>query len=313
MARITWSYWLLRQSRVSYAPYRLWIEPTNKCNLACVMCPNKDFKKSELGYMDWDMYQSIIDQAEGVVHDVNLHHRGESTLHPRLVDMIRYASQKGMKIKLHTNGSVLNKTLAQELIRSGLNLISFSFDGYTSEVYEKIRIRADFKRTTKNIMQFLEIKQASGRIKPRTVIEMIDFQDRPVHHSERQSFIRSFKSRGLDRLIIKHPHNWAGNISTDSNESDHTSVCTFPWHALVILWDGRVGACPHDFFAKIIYGDIQSDSLKHLFNGEKIQWLRDKMLTGRIDDSELPCNGCDSMRRKRIMGIPIDSLKYLRD
>jgi len=34
----------------------------------------------------------------------------EPTLHPRLLDMIRNADQKGMKVKLHTNGTALTRT-----------------------------------------------------------------------------------------------------------------------------------------------------------------------------------------------------------
>jgi len=313
LGRITWSYWLFRQIRVPYAPYRLWIEPTNRCNLACVMCPNKEFPKSELGMMDLNLYKSLIDQAKGFIHDVNLHHRGESTLHPNLIDMIRYADVRCVKTKLHTNGTMLNETLAEELIRSGLRLISFSFDGYTPEVYERIRVRGDYQRTLSRIHRFLEMKQALGCENPRTVLEVMDFGNGSEDSSAKRHFIQGLKSRGLDRFITKKPHNWAGNADIQTVDSSSFSPCTFPWHALVVLWDGRVGSCPHDFFAKIVYGDAKEQSLRDIFNSEGIQALRLQMLRGTLEALESPCRECDSVRRKRLLGIPVATLKYLRD
>ena len=313
LGRITGSYWLLRQIRVPYAPYRLWIEPTNRCNLACVMCPNKEFSKSDLGLMDLNLYKNIIDQARGFVHDVNLHHRGESTLHPDLVEMIRYADERGVKTKLHTNGTMLNETLAEELIRSGLRLLSFSFDGYTAEVYERIRVKGDFNRTLDRIHRFLEMKQALGRESPRTVLEVMDFGNGSEHSTAKKRFIQELESRGLDRFITKKPHNWAGNTDIQTCDSSSFSPCTFPWHALVVLWDGRVGSCPHDFFAKIVYGDAKEQLLRDIFNSDRIQALRLQMLQGRLEALESPCRECDSVRRKRFLGIPLATLKYLRD
>jgi radical SAM protein with 4Fe4S-binding SPASM domain len=313
LSQITWNYWIRKRTVVGYKPYRIWVEPTSKCNLACVMCPNRKFQKSELGFMDFDLYRSVIDQATSFVHDVNLHHRGESTLHPRLADMIRYADQKGMKVKLHTNGTTLNGDLSEFLIRSGLRLLSFSFDGYDAETYEKIRVRSDYGRTLRNIHRFLELKKKLGAARLRTVMELMDFKPDAVDPAAKRQFVSALKSRGLDRFIVKKPHNWAGSVGLKTFETSSFSACTFPWHALVVLWDGRVGSCPHDFFAEIVYGDIRNSSLEEIFNSSKIQSLRAHMLENRLDALESPCRTCDSVRRKRIAGIPVDSLKYLRD
>jgi radical SAM protein with 4Fe4S-binding SPASM domain len=313
LARITRDYWILKKTAVGYPPYRLWIEPTSKCNLACVMCPNRKFTKEDLGFMDFSLYKSIIDQAALFVHDVNLHHRGEPTLHPDLAAMIRYADQKGMKVKLHTNGTTLNAKSSDALIRSGLRLISFSFDGYEAETYEKIRKGARFDDTLSNIFGFLEMKKSLNAKNLRTVMEVMEFGDGVSDGRMKKQFIRALKSRGLDRFIVKKPHNWAGNVRLSTFESPSFSACTFPWHALVVLWDGRVGSCPHDFFAEIVYGDVRESPLTEIFNSPRIRLLREQMLKKSPDALEPPCITCDSVRRKRFAGIPLDSLKYLRD
>jgi len=313
LVQITSSYWLLKQRQVDYPPYRLWIEPTNRCNIQCTMCPNKDFKKEELGFMDFDLYKNIIDQSSGWVHDVNLHHRGEPLLHPQLPEMVEYAANKGIKVKLHTNATGLTEKISTRLISSGLRLISFSFDGHTANVYEKIRVGADFEKTLNNIYRFLEIKKKHNKSDLRTVLELIDFDKNNIDKQARNQFCAGLKQRGLNKLIIKTPHNWAGNVDLNTFEKESFSACTFPWHALVVLWDGRVGACPHDFFAKIIYGDAGVNTLQEIFNSPVIRSLRAEMLAGSMTAVSSPCRECDSIRRKRVMGIPLASIKYLRD
>ncbi len=313
LARITSSYGLFHRRVVNYPPYRLWIEPTNRCNLACTMCPNKDFAASDLGYMDMGLYRKIIDEAKEFAHDINLHHRGESTLHPNLIEMIQYASASGMKIKLHTNATALTESLSKKLLDSGLRLISFSFDGYTSKTYESIRRGANFEKTLQNIHRFLELKREKGVFSLRTAMEVIDFDAVREDAARKDGFIQGLQSRGLDTLIIKAPHNWAGNVQLNTCASGSFSPCTFPWHALVICWDGQTGSCPHDFFARIKYGNAGERTLRELFNSDGIQALREKMLSGDISQIDSPCRECDSIRRKKIFGIPVSSLKYLRD
>ncbi|MBN2200545.1 radical SAM protein [bacterium] len=313
LLRIMWHYRFSRRTEVPYAPYRLWIEPTNRCNLECVMCPNREQAEGELGFMEQGLFRRVIDQAAGSVHDVNLHHRGEPTLHPELEEMIRYADGKGVKVKLHTNGTALTEQRSEALLRSGLRLISFSFDGYDAETYESVRVGARFEATLEKILRFLELKRRFGPRGPRTVVEVMEIAGRAPDPAARARFADSLAAAGLDRLIIKKPHNWAGNVDVGKSVPDAFSACTFPWHALVVLWDGRVGACPHDFFAKIIHGDVRDTPLREIFNSPRIRDLRASMREGRFEALSEPCRSCDTVRRKRAGGIPLSSLKFLRD
>src|SRR3989304_7421345 len=81
----------LGSKRLLYGPLRLWGEPTSYCNLKCPMCTSKDIPEDKIGYMDWDLYKKIIDEAKDFVHDINLFIGGEPLFHKRLPDMISYA------------------------------------------------------------------------------------------------------------------------------------------------------------------------------------------------------------------------------
>jgi len=307
LAQIFWHY-KRKNTRLPYPPVRLWIEPTNHCNLRCVMCPNKDFKKEDKGYMGLDLFKKIIDEAAGSVFDVHLLHRGESLLHPDFFQMVRYAHDKGVITKFHTNGTLLNEDKARRLLDSGLDQFSFSFDGYDKETYEKIRVNANFEKTLGNIIRFLELKRESGRKKPYTILELINFPDSTIKSDKnlKNEFVRRFRDLPLDKLEIKEYHNWAGEVDKSTNTRNY-SACTFLWHALIIFWDGSVLPCTQDFFGYYTLGNVGRTSLSDIWNNDKMIRLREKTLARDIDDLDT-CSQCDRLWREKFMGIPKEYL-----
>ncbi len=307
LAKIFWSY-KRRKTRLDYMPVRLWIEPTSFCNLACVMCPNKDLSRDEKGYMDFDLFRKIIDEAKGWAFDVHLMHRGESLLHPEFFRMVAYAKEAGLVTRFHTNGTLLDEDKARRLIASGLDQFAFSFDGFDKESYEKIRVKGDFDRTVGNIVRFLEIKKELGAKKPFTVLELIYFADvfEKVGRRGQKEFLDRFKGLPLDEVKVKKLHNWAGDEG-GAVRHKHYSPCTFLWQALVIFWDGSVLPCPQDFFGCAELGNAKDTSLAGIWNGDKMVDLRKKILAR--DFKDLPtCAACDRPWRPQILGVPKEYL-----
>ena len=71
-----------------------------------------------------------------------LHVAGEALLNKNVFQMIEYATNKGCWVGIHTNATLLTKEMSTRILESSLNSISFSFDGATSKVYEKVRVGA---------------------------------------------------------------------------------------------------------------------------------------------------------------------------
>jgi radical SAM protein with 4Fe4S-binding SPASM domain len=297
-----------RKTRLSYLPVRLWIEPTSCCNLQCVMCPNRDLKKEQKGYMDFPLFQKIIDEASRFAFDVHLLHRGESLLHPDFFRMVRYAHDAGLVTRFHTNGTLLDEEKSHKLIESGIDQFAFSFDGLDKETYERIRFKGNFERTVGNIVRFLEVKKSLGAKKPITILELIDFPEiiRKADRAKRREFTRRFKGLPLDKIVIKELHNWAGDYGSVKKRKKYTP-CTFLWHALIIFWDGSVLPCTQDFFGCLTLGNVKTSSLADIWNNDKIVRLREKTLKGDVQDLE-PCRECDRLWRHQFLGIPREFL-----
>jgi len=306
----------LRKQYLNYYPIRIWVELSSRCNLKCRYCMNKDLPASQKGDMDFKLYKKIIDESAGKVYDINLFHRGEPLLNKNIISAISYANKKGIRTRIHTNATLLNKELDREIILAGLDLISFSFDGYTKEVYEKNRVGARFEETLSNIINFLRVKEEIKSKKPYTIIQVIQ-DDSDVDSGEtvkqKRNFLKNFDNLPLDKFVIRTPHNWGGLLkingkSTEENKKKKKNiVCTFPWYSLTIFYDGRVFLCPQDFEGRICLGNAENENIEDIFNGREIRNMRKRFSSGSIDDI-IPCRDCDRIKRKTILGVPAEYL-----
>ncbi|MGB8951067.1 MAG: radical SAM protein [Candidatus Aminicenantales bacterium] len=294
--------------KLAYLPVRLWIEPTSYCNLRCIMCPNKDLGREQKGYMDFELFKKIIDEARHFVFDVHLLHRGESLLHPDFFKMVKYAHEAGIVTRFHTNGTLLDEARSYQLIEAGLDQFAFSFDGFDKETYERIRVNANFEKTVGNIVRFLEVKKRLHSRKPVTLVELIHFPELSgtAARAKREEFLKNFKGLPLDRIVIKEMHNWAGEIGPIQRQRKY-SPCTFLWQALIIFWDGSVLPCTQDFHGAYILGNLKESTIAQIWNGEKMVRLREKIVRREVEDMPT-CSACDRLWRRQVFGIPREYL-----
>lgn len=315
LAQMAYGYWT-RQAAPTYPPIRMWVEPTNTCNLKCVMCPQSCADiKFQRGFMPFDLFRKIIDEAERYVYDMNLHHTGESLMHPDIIEMIRYAKRAGIYTRMHTNATLLTPDKAQGILDAGLDFLSFSFDGFDKQTYEEIRRGANFENTLHNILNFLRLKKAQGRTRPFTVFEVINFSGQPAGSPAQMAFQQQFQDLPLDKFLLKAPHNWGGKYGADGKplHPEKYCACTFPWYALVVFWNGSVSPCPQDFFNQLGLGNLKDASIADIWRGQPVVALREKMRDRRYHDLN-PCATCDLLYRDAVLGIPSAHLKnFMRE
>ena len=78
---------------VAPAPLHVDIELTNHCDLDCVMCERRNMNRPK-GMMSMEMFQAVINECRDMrVDSIKLNLWGESLLHKRIIDMIRYTIQ----------------------------------------------------------------------------------------------------------------------------------------------------------------------------------------------------------------------------
>ncbi|MFC2140206.1 radical SAM protein, partial [Candidatus Auribacterota bacterium] len=95
-------------------PGYLEIELSSRCNLSCPSCPQTKLTRPKTE-MDLNQYQKIIDAAVEIPF-LSLSGFGEPTLHPQLIEAIRYAKNKRfLRVCLETNGTKIDEQLIEQL------------------------------------------------------------------------------------------------------------------------------------------------------------------------------------------------------
>ena len=164
-------YWEYRKNWTEYPkkmyvsdyPLHLDIETTNVCNLLCPMCPRTiQIDKGsyvDIGTMSMDFYKKIIDEgtANGL-RSIKLNYLGEPLLDRYIVERIQYAKSKGViEVMFNTNATTLTDEMSHKLLEAGLDSIFFSVDSFSREIFNKIRIGADYDKVVQNIINFVKI------------------------------------------------------------------------------------------------------------------------------------------------------------
>ena len=103
------------------------IEMTNFCNRQCTYCGNPTMARKK-GYVSDEVIDRSIWLLKqiGQTKDVGLHHFGESTLHPKLVNYISKFNENGITPFLNTNGDFLTDKLINKLASVQLSSLIIS-------------------------------------------------------------------------------------------------------------------------------------------------------------------------------------------
>ena len=114
----------------------IFFELTNKCNFHCTFCPSDDQKRS-LGVMDLglvkQLYQENADKK--IANKVHLHLMGEPTLHPALIEILRFGASKNVETDLVTNISTLNEKNIPKVLDELYGTLTASHMTPTKETY----------------------------------------------------------------------------------------------------------------------------------------------------------------------------------
>jgi len=279
---------------VEEAPIHLDIEVTNQCNLKCPMCPrtilvNNNNKDYQTGIMDINTFKDIIDEASEIgVYSIKLNWMGEPLIHPNIVQMVKYAKEKGIvDVMFNTNAVLLDEKISKELIEGGLDKIFFSFDSPIKENYEKIRIGARFEDTLNNIKKIIEIRKKLNKDTPLTRVSMVLMED---NKKEYKKFVDLFKDI-VDVVSYGDYSDASGKEFFQEDYVDNFS-CSQLWQRMTVTWNGDVLPCCGDINKEYIVGNIHNETIKKIWHSNKFGKIRELHEQGQFAKIS-SCRKCD--------------------
>ncbi|MEW5721608.1 MAG: SDR family NAD(P)-dependent oxidoreductase [Thermodesulfobacteriota bacterium] len=176
----------------------LQVESALACNLRCVMCPWQEIREKVQGgglmsQETWEALRPHLPQ----VQSVDFTGGGEPLLHPRLARWMAEAKKAGCETGILTNGLLLKKDKARELMDAGVDWVCVSLDGATAEQYEAIRPGSSFAQVTRNLEDLAGLR--SGRV-PKIMINFVIM----THNAGQLEEIVELAARlGVDQVNFK--------------------------------------------------------------------------------------------------------------
>lgn len=309
-SRILGSYYMSRFSsdpKIAGLPVSISFEPTTSCNLRCPECPSglRSFTRPT-GMLQRSLFENVIDQLANHLGYLTFYFQGEPYLHPQFMEMVQYASRKGIYTSTSTNAHFLRDEQARQTVASGLDRLIISIDGTTQDSYESYRVGGSLEKVIEGTRNMVRWKQELKSQSPHLV-----FQFLVVRQNEHQipDVYRLAREIGVDQVVLKtaqiydfengspllprdqrysrYKKNTSGKYEIKNELLNH---CWKMWHSCVITWDGKVVPCCFDKDAHFVLGDLNEQSFEEIWFGEKYNAFRKTLLQSR---SEIEiCKNC---------------------
>lgn len=258
-------------------PLYVMLEQTFRCVLSCPSCIH-GYSETAQRYapreyiMPLPLYERILD--EGSAHglpSVSMHVNDEPLLVPDLEKRVRMAAQAGvMDIIMATNGLLLTEKRAAELLEAGITHILFSMDACTETTYKAVR-GGDFNKVLACIETVRRLRGAS----PFPVLRA-SFVRSHLNESEEQDFTEFFREK-VDYVEVQTFSAFKGlnkGLIPTGARPGNAFRCSMPFTRLIVRPDGDVLPCCSFHAYEISVGNLYTDSLEHIWNGEKMNNLR---------------------------------------
>ncbi|KAA9041673.1 radical SAM protein [Ginsengibacter hankyongi] len=280
-------------------PMSISFEPTTSCNLRCPECPSglRAFTRPT-GMLENSFFRQTIDDIYKDILYLIFYFQGEPYLNRNFLDMVKYASDKGIYTATSTNAHYLTDEVARKTVESGLDRLIISIDGTTQEVYKQYRIGGNLDKVIEGARNIVKWKKELNSKTP-----FVFFQFLVVKPNEHQvgEIKKLAKEVGVDEVRFKtaqvydyendpnqlipinekysrYKKNKNGEYIAKNKLANH---CWKLWQANVITWDGLVVPCCFDKDASHQLGDLKNQSFKEIWNNDNYKQFRKELMTSR--------------------------------
>jgi len=254
---------------------RIYVEITNICNLQCSFCPGTG---RDPEFMDEALFTRILDGIKESSEYIYFHVKGEPLLHPALGKFLDISREKGFRVSIATNGTLIGKTGELILGKPSVRQISFSLHSlegetdsdkikkylddifsFTLEAVQKTRIFIEFKLWNLNRDENKEVNSFIFRYMEKR----LNIPDRVPENITPGKGVkikeRIYLSRGNEFI-------WPDISSPENNPNGY---CYGLKKQAAILVDGTVVPCCLDGNGIMNLGNIKDSPFSDIINGER--------------------------------------------
>ncbi len=288
--------WAVLPKYKKFAPFII-IDPIVNCNLECPLCSIPPKILPHFGEkLSLENFETTLRKVKKVTNNIFFCHAGEPFLNKNLLDMVALVNKENMFSLVGTNGTFLNDKNIDNILKSGLDYLHISFDGFSKETFEKYRVGANFDKVKEGIVKLHHEKKKRKLKKP---FISVTFLVNAYNSHEIDKTAVFFKELGIEfipkginlnihrRKDDKQTEDLSHWIETESKYSIYRKnangeltyrapfkptcdTCEKP----VINCKGEILLCCHDIFNSVKLANIEDVDLKDFWLSEKYTNIR---------------------------------------
>ncbi len=288
------------------------IEPAAICNLRCPICPTGSGTSDRPhGIMSLETFDTILRKIPSL-QEVYLYNFGEPFLNPHLLEMVRRAKAKGLKVIIHSNFSLKFKPgFFDEIVRAGIDDLTLSVDGASQETYEKYRVGGDFNLVISNMREMVAAKKRLGSELPvitwKFILNRFSHPELDkaaamaaeigvVFNQSQMSLADNAMCYDLAELERRKRYWWPEHQQEKKIRYPiFHSLCIYLFEFIVIGADGKVFPCCNACSDSDAFGDILSQSFEEVWYNEKFTAARRHFIPAlfrKAGRTPSPCSRC---------------------
>lgn len=135
---------------------------TRACNLRCVHCYTDSDARHAEGELDGDEARALFDDLADFGVPAVLVSGGEPLVRRDIFDLAEHARDRGLRLTLSTNGTLIDGDVARRLRRLGFTYVGISLDGI-GDVNDRFRgVEGAFDRAMRGFRHCVEVGQRVG-------------------------------------------------------------------------------------------------------------------------------------------------------
>ncbi len=120
-------------------PRLIFWEVTKGCNLRCIHCRATATELMSPKDLPTARALDIITQIAAYANPILVLSGGEPLYRRDIFELARFGTDKGLRVALATNGTMVTKELARRIVESGVKRVSISLDGADSMTHDTFR------------------------------------------------------------------------------------------------------------------------------------------------------------------------------
>jgi len=284
---------------------KFYLEITSICNLACSFCPPTERVKQ---FITIEEFSKRLDEIKPYTDYIYLHVKGEPLLHPKIDQLLDISHEKGFRVNITTNGTLLHKAKQKIINKPALRQMNFSLHSFDGHEGSK-----DKKGYVTSILSF--VKEATStsdlivsfrlwnltednmtnlqRERNREILQMIE-EEFQLDFKIEEKVLPGSGVKIADRIYLNQDHEFEWP-SLHADEDDGKGFCYGMRTQAGILANGTVIPCCLDGEGVINLGNINQASFSDIIEGERATNLYEGF--SRREAVEELCRKCGYRKR----------------